>query len=194
MDRLLVNLVYHPIYTLGPGERVGLWLQGCSLRCKGCMSPHTWAFDDQKAMDIHALAHQLTSYHCERLTVSGGEPFDQPDGLFSLLKMIRDEFEDILVYTGYPIEFLQEKYADILRFIDALVDSPFIEGYESEFVWKGSRNQRFFLFNPSLLNRYIPWVHKRKNKVLQIVASTEGVILIGIPYQRDVKAFRYGNV
>jgi anaerobic ribonucleoside-triphosphate reductase activating protein len=27
--RLFVSLVHYPVYTLGPGVRVGLWTQGC---------------------------------------------------------------------------------------------------------------------------------------------------------------------
>ena len=37
------------------------------------------------------------------ITISGGEPFDQPDALFELLARIRSQTEaDILVFTGYP--------------------------------------------------------------------------------------------
>lgn len=194
MGKLLVNLVHYPIYTLGPGERVGLWLQGCTIRCKGCMSPHTWIFDHHKAIDVDTLARYLRSFHCDHLTVSGGEPFDQPDGLQKLLTMVRKDFRDILVYTGYPIETLREKHADILKLVDALIDSPFVEGYESELIWKGSENQRFFLFNRSLLDLYTPWISKRKDKVVQMIASAEGIILVGIPYQKDVRAFRHEHV
>jgi len=63
-----------------------------------------------------------------------------------LLNSIKRVFDDILVYTGYTYEYLLSKDKDLLKLIDAMVDSPFIKGLESELIWKGSENQRFFLF------------------------------------------------
>lgn len=77
MEELLVNIIHYPVYTLGPGKRVGIWLQGCSIRCKGCMSSHTWEFDKNRAIKIEQVTNILKSFGCKRLTISGGEPFDQ---------------------------------------------------------------------------------------------------------------------
>jgi len=55
MKEFLINLIHYPIHTLGPGERIGVWTQGCSLRCKGCMSTHTWEFDNKYSVDIENL-------------------------------------------------------------------------------------------------------------------------------------------
>ncbi len=187
MDELLVSIIHYPVYTLGPGKRVGIWLQGCSIRCKGCMSGHTWEFDKSKAIKIEEVADILKSFGCKRLTISGGEPFDQNEALKVLLNSIREFFDDILVYTGYTYEYLLSKDKDLLKLIDAMVDSPFIKGLESELIWKGSENQRFFLFNESLSKDYLPWIKKRKEKILQIVEQKDKVIMIGIPYQKDIE-------
>ena len=42
-DQIGLNRVHFPVTALGPGRRVGIWLQGCSIRCPGCMSLDTWA-------------------------------------------------------------------------------------------------------------------------------------------------------
>jgi anaerobic ribonucleoside-triphosphate reductase activating protein len=42
-DRIGLNRVHFPVTALGPGRRIGIWLQGCLIRCPGCMSLDTWA-------------------------------------------------------------------------------------------------------------------------------------------------------
>jgi anaerobic ribonucleoside-triphosphate reductase activating protein len=189
--RLLVSLVHYPVYVLGPGVRVGLWTQGCSIKCKGCMSKHTWAFDESKGIDIESLSRKLISYKCSRLTISGGEPFDQPEALLELLKRVRPYFEDVLVYSGYEMEFLKERFPEHLSFIDALVDGEFIEGLESNFLYKGSDNQRLFVLNENLKEFYIEWAKKEKDKLLQLVEKDNIIYIIGIPYQEDIKKFQH---
>lgn len=187
MAELLVDIVHYPVYTLGPGKRVGLWLQGCTIRCQGCMAVHTWEFDKNKAAKIEEVAGTLKSFGCRRLTISGGEPFDQPISLKMLLFCVREFFDDILVYTGYTYEYILNKHGDILELIDAIVDSPFIKGLESDLIWKGSENQRFFLLNKFLIADYLPWLKKKKEKVFQVVEQENRIVVIGIPYQKDVE-------
>lgn len=188
--RLLVSLIHYPLYVLGPGRRVGLWTQGCTIHCKGCMSIHTWEFDKSKAIDIDELAQILSDFDCNKLTISGGEPFDQAPSLLALLRKIRGKFSDILVYTGYKFETLLEKYPEHFEYIDAIVDSPFIEGMESEYVYKGSDNQRLFVLNKELQDEYDEWMNRKKDGYLQIKVKDNALFIIGIPYQKDLERIR----
>jgi anaerobic ribonucleoside-triphosphate reductase activating protein len=189
-ERLLVSLIHYPLYVLGPGRRVGLWTQGCTIHCKGCMSIHTWEFDKSKAIDIDELAQILSDFDCNKLTISGGEPFDQAPSLLALLRKIRGKFSDILVYTGYKFETLLEKYPEHFEYIDAIVDSPFIEGMESEYVYKGSDNQRLFVLNKELQDEYDEWMNRKKDGYLQIKVKDDALFIIGIPYQKDLERIR----
>lgn len=196
-EGLLVNLVYYPVYTLGPGKRLGIWVQGCSIRCKGCMAPHTWEFDPKSAMSFEEIKRYLAGCGTGALTVSGGEPFDQPEGLLQLLTLARKHhFEDILVYTGYTHELLTQKYPHILRHVDVLVDGSFQEGLESELIWRGSANQRMVILtkNHQMVEKYRLYARKRKDRKLQIVERGVKIYIIGIPYQRDVGAMSCGEV
>jgi len=186
-NRVLISLLHYPVYVVGPEERIGLWTQGCSIKCKGCMSKHTWAFDETTAIDIQDLAKTLKSYSCNRLTISGGEPFDQPQALLKLLKSVRDHFKDILVYSGYRIEYIQENFQEHLKLIDVLIDGEFMEGLESNFIYKGSENQRIFILNENLAETYHQWAEKQKNKTLQILDKGSKIYIIGIPYQTDIR-------
>jgi anaerobic ribonucleoside-triphosphate reductase activating protein len=60
------------------------------------------------------------------ITISGGEPFDQPDALFELTARIRSKTEaDILVFTGYPWASIRDMVGTSPAMIDALVTGPF---------------------------------------------------------------------
>lgn len=155
------------------------------------MSQHTWAFDERYARPVSEVAETLCQFPTPSLTISGGEPLDQVEALYHLLVRIRPHFTDILLYTGYRMEWIQKKHKPLLTLIDALVDSPFRRGKDSEALYKGSENQRFFLLNESLREVYEPWAAARKNKQLQLVSRPEGIYIIGIPYQRDFEALQH---
>ena len=185
---ILINLIHYPVYTLGIGKRVGVWFQGCSIRCKGCMSKYTWDFNEMYKRKIDDVIDEILSYPSKRITISGGEPFDQPNELKYLLKALKDNnYEDILVYTGYSYTEIRDQYGDILQYIDVLIAGRFIEGLESEYIWKGSDNQEMYIFNKNLEKIYNEYKKKKKNKRLQIVEKNNDIYILGIPYQKDIK-------
>ena len=185
---VLINLIHYPVYTLGVGERIGVWFQGCSIKCKGCMSKYTWEFKEDYKVDIDNVLNEVLSYPSKRITISGGEPFDQPVALEYILKKLKSEgFEDILVYTGYEFEEIKEKYKDIIKYIDVLISGRFIEGLESQYIWKGSENQKMYIFNKKLEKIYNEYRKMKKNKELQIVEKNDDIYILGIPYQKDIK-------
>ena len=185
---VFINLVHYPVYTLGVGERIGIWFQGCSIRCKGCMSKYTWDFNEKYKMNIEELINKILKYPVKRLTISGGEPFDQPEALKYILKTLKLKgFEDILVYSGYEFEEIQDKYRDVIKYVDVLIAGRFKEGLESPYIWKGSDNQKMYIFNKKLEKIYNEYKKKKKNKELQIVEKNNDIYILGIPYQKDIK-------
>jgi anaerobic ribonucleoside-triphosphate reductase activating protein len=81
------------------------------------------------------------------LTISGGEPFDQPEGLLALLKALADwrasaglDF-DIFCYSGYPLKRLKANFAPQLELIDLLCPEPYVDALPESKVWRGSTNQ-----------------------------------------------------
>jgi len=84
----------------GPGERVVVHFQGCSRKCPGCFNPKTHSKIGGREVFARDLAHELLSMS-PRVTISGGEPLEQPSGLYSLLLELRARgCEDIVLYTG----------------------------------------------------------------------------------------------
>ena len=81
------------------------------------------------------------------ITLSGGEPFCQPEACRALAEAARDLGLSVWCYTGYTWEKLMQE-ADparlaLLEAVDVLVDGPFILAQKSlELKFCGSRNQR----------------------------------------------------
>ncbi|MDR1119236.1 MAG: radical SAM protein [Bifidobacteriaceae bacterium] len=88
-DTIEVNRVLAPVTALGPGRRLGLWVQGCSLRCPGCASRDTWLRGGGTTVAVTELAADLADRveagSLTGLTVTGGEPLDQAPALKRLI-------------------------------------------------------------------------------------------------------------
>ncbi len=81
------------------------------------------------------------------ITISGGEPFLQPEAVYELIKLAKLDDLDVIVYSGYTYESLSHrgcKYTEqILKTADILIDGPFIQQLKNlNLLWRGSSNQR----------------------------------------------------
>lgn len=140
----------------GPGERTVLFVQGCSIHCPGCQNVHIWDGKRGFTDDTDTMAYTLAflAGKSGNITISGGEPFDQPAALSALLRSLKDGYGigHVIVYSGYTWERLTSKDvpADVatsvraaLSRIDILVDGPFIKALDdTRITYRGSRNQR----------------------------------------------------
>ncbi len=78
----------------GPGVRFVIFLQGCSLRCRYCHNPETWACgvgERWSAEDLFRHVWRYRNYWGKKggITVSGGEPLLQPDFVTELFRLAR---------------------------------------------------------------------------------------------------------
>ena len=148
--RAAISRVHYPIHSLGPGSRLGIWFQGCSIRCKGCISTDTW---DEAVADIEIkdLIDRIRPWliACEGITISGGEPFNQPEGLIGLVKAIKKIRNiDILVYSGHPFERIASVLEDMEGLVDVVISDPFLVSEKQTLALRGSDNQRMTLLTP----------------------------------------------
>ena len=115
----------------GPGIRTVIWLQGCSLHCKGCFNPSLHAFYKGKQYQIKALAEALSELRTDGLTISGGEPLDQNKELFQLIRYYKFlTKKTVLLFTGYSYDQIKKspkKLRTILN-TDAVLCGSFREG------------------------------------------------------------------
>lgn len=179
-----------PIHSLGPGERVGLWVQGCSKKCFGCISEELHLADPSKEVPVDVVADMIINEaartNCTRLTISGGDPFEQPEELFAFLKQVRRHFTDILVYTGYTMDEIceSEVMTSCLCNIDVLIDGRYIESKNVEATnLRGSSNQRVFFFTQELADEYAEY--EKVNYLLETFVHNDKFITIGIQRRKN---------
>ena len=65
------------------------------------------------------------------VTVLGGEPFLQPEGLLSLVTALKAHCQHVTLYSGYMLEELLSRHdpviSKILDLADILIDGPFVK-------------------------------------------------------------------
>ncbi|HDS0916532.1 TPA: radical SAM protein [Pseudomonas putida] len=192
---LSLSRMHFPVTTLGPGRRIGIWFQGCSIRCPGCISADTWG-PGHRRLSLEQLLEQITPWlqEAEGITLSGGEPFDQFDALRSLLEGLRRLSKlDILVYSGYSLEQLDERLLQTNGLIDALISDPYIEALSQTMALRGSDNQRLSLLTP--LGRARLGDYERllepTDKALDLMFDESGSVwMAGIPRRDDLLRLR----
>lgn len=133
----------------GPGVRTTIFLTGCTLNCKNCFNKEYQNFHFGKVFDEKAFEEVmdcLSDANISGLSVLGGEPFDNLEGLREFITKVRAKTEkDIWIYSGYTFEELLEKAGamDVLKNIDVLVDGRFVEDLKDlKLKFRGSSNQR----------------------------------------------------
>lgn len=150
VDMLDLSRMHFPVTTLGPGERIGIWFQGCSLKCPGCISVDTWK-RGKAQIPLEKIYCQIDSWAAEAdgITISGGEPFEQYDQLESLLSHIKETYPNlsVLVYSGFSYEVLRDKVAALKGLIDAIISEPYEQENPSLHPWMGSANQQLHLLS-----------------------------------------------
>ena len=179
---LYLNHRESDVTVLGPGHRYVIWVQGCRRHCKGCVFP-----EGQLLREIQTAAQPLTG-----ITISGGEPFLQPAGMAELIGLLRKSTKlDIMVYTGYTLQELQQQdnanVNYILNNIDLLIDGEYIEELNNNKIYRGSDNQQIWF----LSDKYLPFKEKMENtcnRSLEFVFRNGEVFTVGLPaknFQRD---------
>jgi anaerobic ribonucleoside-triphosphate reductase activating protein len=168
---------------------VGLWLCGCQRACPDCLSPDFWAEEAGQKSTVTALATTLIrlaqEHKTSALTISGGEPFGRGLALLALLKDLRETgISDILVYSGFLGQELLAKYPTISTLVTALVDGAYETLNPSKEIFRGSKNQKLWLFDQNLKDIYDKWSCQTQRQV-QIIASQGQIRLLGVPKGRD---------
>jgi len=142
----------------GYGVRVGLYVSGCSRKCRGCHNMQAQSFDYGKPFN-RAVKEEILSLvgkpYCAGLSVLGGEPMegDNRKTVISLCKEVKEKFpdKDIWMWTGYRYEELlaDETAREIFDYIDYVVDGPFVEEMKDlSLRFCGSSNQRILKLHP----------------------------------------------
>ena len=129
----------------GPGLRTSIYLAGCNHHCPGCHNPASWNPQGGEERTLDELM-QVIAYNEAPVTLSGGDPLQQPDGTRELIHRIKQELGyNVWCFTGYTWDEIMKdsKLSAVVRELDVLVDGPFIQAQRDiSLRFRGSRNQR----------------------------------------------------
>jgi anaerobic ribonucleoside-triphosphate reductase activating protein len=134
----------------GPGNRYVVWFQGCSLRCPGCYNEATHSTKANIVATVESLLGRIEENRSgiDGVTVTGGEPFEQPLALLALARGLRERFSpSLLVFSGYTLEEIrcQPLGREILESVDVLIDGRYSDGRRLGRALRGSDNKRIHL-------------------------------------------------
>ena len=143
----------------GPGLRTAIYAAGCSHACPGCHNPTSWDIHNGRPMEIEEIVRRILDDPFADVTFSGGDPLYQAKGFAELARAIKERTnKNIWCYTGFCFEQLlgNDDAIELLKYIDVLVDGPFIEAEkDEELLFRGSRNQRLIDVQQSLCCREV---------------------------------------
>lgn len=137
----------------GPGARFVVWFQGCTLACPGCYNPGTHAATGGELVPVgDLLARLAVTSEIEGVSLSGGEPMQQPDAALALVRGARALGLSTLMFSGYTLAELGERPQGpaVLAALDVLVDGRYQPGARVAAGLLGSANQVIHL----LTDRY----------------------------------------
>jgi anaerobic ribonucleoside-triphosphate reductase activating protein len=125
------------------------------------------------------------------VTISGGEPMLQAQGLVALireLKRIRDV--NAISFSGYTLEQLVRTppgpgVTDFLDSIDILIDGPYIQQLNDNQGLRGSRNQRIHYLTERL--QHLDF--ESMPRTADIMVQDGQVMLVGVPSQATLQAY-----
>ena len=151
-DSVHLFRLFHHSTVDGPGRRTVVQFAGCSIRCSGCYVPETHERSNGRLTSIEEIVAEIIEREDEHdgVTILGGEPFDQIDGLEGLVFELKRRDFHVIIYSGYRLEdLLKRKNTKIRRVLentDLLIDGAFERKLiKNSGEYRGSSNQRLIL-------------------------------------------------
>ncbi|MDR2756422.1 MAG: radical SAM protein [Planctomycetaceae bacterium] len=172
--------------VLGPGTRSVIWFHGCTRQCPGCIAGTMNEITEYETFHPEQLANWVKCHNTiEGITLSGGEPFQQPlNELTTFLMLVKQNTNlSVLCYTGYCYEELNKKESAIpvLQFIDVLIDGEYRQNEDFGQRWRGSENQQFHFLTKQYKNQKNEW-NTAVERQIEIELDINGNLLIsGVP-------------
>lgn len=127
----------------GPGDRDVFWFSGCTIGCRGCVNPGFLEGAAGRSVPVDALARLFTERApaIEGITLSGGEPTEQPEAAVALATAARGLGLSVVMFSGRTASWLREKQPALHDACDLIVAGPYVEHLPSRGPLLGSANQ-----------------------------------------------------
>lgn len=147
----------------GPETRFCIWVQGCSIHCKGCANKHMWDKNGGTLYDIDVIKNLIYANKddIEGITFLGGEPLEQIEAVTYLSEKVQEMGLTVVIFTGYDYSKISQKddIKELVKHVDILIDGKFEEDKQDfSRPWVGSSNQKYYFFtdkyDESIIDKY----------------------------------------
>ena len=127
----------------GPGIRSVLFFQGCSMHCPGCQNAQTHKQGAGTVFTVDEIITYIDKHcHNKKITISGGEPLEQMESLYSIIDILNKKKYNICIYTGWSFDQVP---AYIKENTDYIKCGGFdLAKKDSSLMYVGSYNQKMY--------------------------------------------------
>ncbi|WP_413693100.1 4Fe-4S single cluster domain-containing protein [Psychromonas sp. KJ10-2] len=165
----------------GPGKRYVIWLQGCTLGCKGCWNTDMWPHKEKNLIDREALFIDILSVtDISGVTILGGEPLEQCENVLWLLNKLQSTKFDCMLYSGYSYSEIlgNALFSQVLKLVDIMVTGRFeLSLRDVNLRWRGSTNQEVLFFT----DKYKAEDYEECNEVEIHIGEFGEIDILGYP-------------
>ncbi len=143
----------------GEGIRTSIFVTGCTHKCPECFNEEYQNFqagNEWTDEETATVVRYVSDPNVSGLTLLGGEPMQNTEGLCSVVRAVRAAVPEktVWVYSGYTWEQIvsDARRLSLLRLCDVLVDGLFVNALRDPALrFRGSSNQRIIDIGQSLL-------------------------------------------
>lgn len=160
----------------GPGRRTVVWTQGCTLACPGCSNPATHT---ESGAGIEQPADEVAAWVLDQptqgLTISGGEPMQQPEAVLELARTVRGAGRSVVLLTGYRPAELDRRWdrAMLADAFDVIVAGRYLAARRTAHALAGSANKATLLLTDTYRASDLDDLPD-----IEVVLSPDGVLTI----------------
>ena len=187
IDRLL-----YPVHSLGPGDRLAIWIRGCKKRCFNCANPELQLFNPNSEVSMTVIKEMISKIDkkIDGITITGGEPFCQAKDLFEIITFMLEITDDILIFTGYSkkeIYDLNNDYAiKCIEKATVVIYGEYVDELNDNHTpLIASSNQVIEFYNPKINNKYINYMNN--GRIIGNFYYNDNLISVGIHNSRRKK-------
>lgn len=142
----------------GEGIRTSIFVTGCTHCCYNCFNEEYQDFNagqEWTDKETQLVVSYVKDPNCAGLTLLGGEPFQNVDGMLAIVKAVREAAPEkpIWAYSGYVWDDIisDPSRRSLVEQIDILVDGRFVDELKDPSLrFRGSSNQRIIDVKSSL--------------------------------------------
>lgn len=143
MERTLnIAEMVHGSEIYGPGKRTVMWVQGCTLACKGCWNQDLWPKEGGTEYKVSELLARVLANEDDGVTLMGGEPLQQSQSVLRFIDLTSKNGISMMLYSGFEEQEMDSVQQECVDRSDIVILGRYVQGLRNTSLrWRGSSNQ-----------------------------------------------------